>query len=63
MTKNLKYFFIFLFLLSCGYTPVYQIKKDTNIRKQQSMVFQFPILFLVGNLDFDYFRCADCVRR
>ena len=32
MTKNLKYFLIFLFLLSCGYTPVYQIKKDSNIR-------------------------------
>ena len=32
MTKNFKYFFIFLFLLSCGYTPVYQIKKDSNIR-------------------------------
>ena len=30
--KNLNYFFIFLFLLSCGYTPVYQIKKDTNIK-------------------------------
>ena len=32
MTKNLKYFFIFLFLLGCGYTPVYQIKKNSNIR-------------------------------
>ena len=32
MTKNFKYFFIFLFLLSCGYTPVYQIKKDSNIQ-------------------------------
>ena len=32
MTKNFKYFFIFLFLLGCGYTPVYQIKKDSNIR-------------------------------
>ena len=31
MTKNLRYFFIFLFLLGCGYTPIYQIKKDTNI--------------------------------
>ena len=30
--KSLKYFFIFLFLLSCGYSPVYQIKKDTNIK-------------------------------
>ena len=32
MTKKFKYFFIFLFLLGCGYTPVYQIKKDSNIR-------------------------------
>ena len=32
MTKNLRYFFIFLFLLSCGYTPVYQIKKDLNFK-------------------------------
>ena len=32
MTKNFKYFFIFLFLLSCGYTPVYQIKKDSNFK-------------------------------
>ena len=32
MTKNFKYFFIFLFLLGCGYTPVYQIKKNSNIR-------------------------------
>ncbi len=32
MTKKLKYFFIFLFLLSCGYTPIYQVKKDTNIK-------------------------------
>ena len=30
--KNLKYFFIFLFLLSCGYTPVYQTKKDSKIK-------------------------------
>ena len=30
--KNFKYFFIFLFLLSCGYSPVYQIKKDKNIK-------------------------------
>ena len=30
--KNFKYFFIFLFLLSCGYSPVYQIKKDSNIK-------------------------------
>ena len=32
MTKNIKYFLIFLFLLGCGYTPVYQIKKDSNIQ-------------------------------
>ena len=32
MTKNLKYFFIFLFLLSCGYTPVYKTKKDSNFK-------------------------------
>ena len=32
MAKKFKYFFIFLFLLGCGYTPVYQIKKDSNIR-------------------------------
>ena len=32
MTKNFKYFFIFLFLLSCGYTPIYQIKKDSNFK-------------------------------
>jgi len=32
MTKKLKYFFIFLFLLSCGYTPIYQIKKDSSIK-------------------------------
>ena len=32
MTKKLKYLFIFLFLLSCGYTPIYQIKKDSNIK-------------------------------
>ena len=32
MTKNLKYFFIFLFLLGCGYTPIYQVKKSSNIK-------------------------------
>ena len=32
MTKKFKYFFIFLFLLGCGYTPVYQINKDSNIK-------------------------------
>jgi len=30
--KSLKYFFIFLFLFSCGYSPVYQTKKDSNIK-------------------------------
>ena len=30
--KNFKYFFIFFFLLSCGYSPVYQIKKNSNIK-------------------------------
>ena len=32
MTKNFKYFFIFVFLLSCGYTPLYQIKKVSNFK-------------------------------
>ena len=32
MKKKFKYFFVFLFLLSCGYTPVYQIKKDSNFK-------------------------------
>ncbi len=32
MTKNFKFFFIFLFLLSCGYTPVYQINRDSNFK-------------------------------
>jgi len=32
MKKKFKYFFIFLFLLGCGYTPVYQINKDSNIK-------------------------------
>ena len=32
MTKNLKYFFIFLFLFGCGYTPVFQINKDSNFK-------------------------------
>ena len=32
MTKNLKFFFIFLFLLGCGYTPIYQVKKSSNIK-------------------------------
>ena len=32
MANKLKYFLIFLFLLGCGYTPIYQLKKDSNIR-------------------------------
>ena len=32
MTKKFKYFFIFLFLLSCGYTPVYKINRDSNFK-------------------------------
>ena len=32
MPKKLKYFFIFLFLMGCGYTPIYQIQKDSNIK-------------------------------
>jgi len=30
--KNLKYLFIFAFLLSCGYTPIYQTDKRLNIK-------------------------------
>ena len=30
--KNLKYFFIFFFLLSCGYTPIYQTDQNSKIR-------------------------------
>ena len=30
--KNIKIFFVFLFLISCGYTPVYEINKDSNIK-------------------------------
>ena len=30
--KNLKYLFIFLFVLSCGYTPVYQTDQKLNIK-------------------------------
>ena len=30
--KNLKYIFIFLFLLSCGYTPIYQTDQKLNIK-------------------------------
>ena len=32
MTKNLKYFFIFLFLLSCGYSPIYQADQESNFK-------------------------------
>ena len=30
--KNLKYIFIFFFLLSCGYTPIYQTDQNSKIR-------------------------------
>ena len=30
--KNLKYIFIFLFVLSCGYTPIYQMDQKLNIK-------------------------------
>ena len=30
--KNLKYFFIFVFVLSCGYTPIYQTDQKLNIK-------------------------------
>mgnify|MGYP001185243695 FL=1 len=30
--KNLKYLFIFLFVLSCGYTPIYQTDQKLNIK-------------------------------
>ena len=30
--KNLKYIFIFFFLLSCGYTPIYQTDQNSNIK-------------------------------
>ena len=30
--KSLKHFFIFLFLFSCGYSPVYQVKKVSDIK-------------------------------
>ena len=30
--KNLKYIFIFVFVLSCGYTPIYQTDKKLNIK-------------------------------
>ena len=30
--KNFKYLFIFFFLLSCGYTPIYQTDQNANIK-------------------------------
>tara|TARA_B100000900_G_scaffold43958_1_gene32751 strand:+ start:438 stop:905 length:468 start_codon:yes stop_codon:yes gene_type:complete len=30
--KNLKYFLVFLFLLSCGYSPIYQANKESNFK-------------------------------
>ena len=30
--KNLKYLFIFVFVLSCGYTPIYQSDQKLNIK-------------------------------
>ena len=30
--KNLKYLFIFIFVLSCGYTPIYQSDKKLSIK-------------------------------
>ena len=30
--KNLKYLFIFLFVLSCGYTPIYQTDQKSSIK-------------------------------
>ena len=30
--KNLKYLFIFVFVLSCGYTPIYQTNQKLNIK-------------------------------
>ena len=30
--KNLKYIFIFVFVLSCGYTPIYQTDQKFNIK-------------------------------
>ena len=30
MIKNLKYFLIFLFLYSCGYTPIYKVNQKSN---------------------------------
>ena len=30
--KNLKYIFIFMFVISCGYTPIYQTDQKFNIK-------------------------------
>jgi len=30
--KNLKYLFVFFFLISCGYTPIYQANQNSNIK-------------------------------
>ena len=30
--KNLKYLFIFVFILSCGYTPIYETDQKLNIK-------------------------------
>ena len=30
--KNLKYIFIFMFVISCGYTPIYQTDQKLNIK-------------------------------
>ena len=32
MIKNIKYTLIFLFLLSCGYSPIYQTNQKTNFK-------------------------------
>jgi len=32
MTNKAKYLLIFLFLLSCGYAPIYQSEKEINLR-------------------------------
>ena len=32
MIKKTKYFFLFLFLLSCGYSPIYQSEKKINFK-------------------------------
>ena len=30
--KNLKYLFVFLFILNCGYAPIYQADQNSNIK-------------------------------